>query len=416
MGLNNGADCAVDIDVVMTHDRGMSSLVELRNMKQNAYMLYMIFVYYEANMRRIATQYDTNYINMKIEIRPVWMLKKADGVAIALPALLQLLSEIRDEGSISNAARTIGLSYRHAWGLLKEFEAQFGTPLVQKVRGKGTAISPLAEKLIWADKRIAARLSPSLDSLASELERELEALITNHAPALRITASHGFAVDALIKQLAGREVSVDLKYRSSTEAVAALARSECDLAGFHLPLGEFKQAAANPYLKWLDAKQHALIHLAYRTQGLFVAKGNPKKVHAIADLARRDLRFVNRQAGSGTRALLELLLGKYGVSPGEIDGYESAELTHAAVAAYVASGMADVGFGVEAAARHFGLDFLPVARERYFFACNRNSLEQPLLAEALKVICSARFRTIVNELPGYDGRLSGSIGSLGDVA
>lgn len=353
---------------------------------------------------------------MKIEIRPVWLLRKADGPAIALPALLQLLSEIRDQGSISNAARTIGLSYRHAWGLLKEFEAQFGAPLVEKVRGKGTAISPLGEKLIWADKRIAARLSPSLDSLASELERELKTLFADSAQALRITASHGFAVDALIKQLASRDVSVDLKYRSSTEAVAALARSECDLAGFHLPLGEFKQAAAEQYLEWLDPKQHALIHLAYRTQGLFVAKGNPKKIRGIADLARKNLRFVNRQAGSGTRVLLELLLEKHGVKASEIAGYENAELTHAAVAAYVASGMADVSFGVETAARHFGLDFIPVARERYFFACNRASLDQPMLSEALSVMRSARFRAIVNELPGYDGRLSGSIGARDDVA
>lgn len=353
---------------------------------------------------------------MKIEIRPIWLLKKTDGSAIALPLLLQLLSGIRDQGSISNAAKAIDLSYRHAWGLLKEFEAQFGAPLVQKVRGQGTLISPLAEKLIWADKRIAARLSPSLDSLASELERDLEAVLAGHAPALRITASHGFAVDALIKQLADREVAVDLKYRSSTEAVAALARSECDLAGFHLPVGEFEQAAAAQYLEWLDPKQHALIHLAYRTQGLFVAKGNPRKIRELEDLARNNLRFVNRQAGSGTRVLLELMLAKLGMKTDAITGYENAELTHAAVAAYVASGMADVGFGVETAARHFGLDFVPIARERYFFACNAKSLDQPMLNEALAVMRSERFRVIVNNLPGYDGRLSGATGTLGEVA
>lgn len=353
---------------------------------------------------------------MKIEIRPVWLLRKAGGPPIALPVLLQLLSEIRDRGSISNAAKTVDLSYRHAWGLLKEFEAQFGAPLVQKVRGKGTVISPLGEKLIWADKRIAARLSPSLDSLASELERELEAVIADHAPALRITASHGFAVDALIKQLAEKEVSVELRYRSSTEAVAALARSECDLAGFHLPLGEFEKAAAAQYLQWLDPRQHVLIHLAFRTQGLFVAQGNPKKIRGLADLAGKRLRFVNRQPGSGTRVLLELLLGKQGLNTSDIAGYENAELTHAAVAAYVASSMADVGFGVETAARHFGLEFIPVARERYFFACDRASLDQAMLSAALSVMHSERFRAIVNELAGYDGSLSGATCALDSIA
>jgi len=101
---------------------------------------------------------------------------------------------------------------------------------------------------------------------------------------LRITASHGFAVDALIKQLNADNVPVEINYRSSLEAVAALAHNECDLAGFHVPVGEFKQAGKH-YLKWLDPKQHALIHLAYRTQGLFIAKGNPKKIKGLADLA-----------------------------------------------------------------------------------------------------------------------------------
>ena len=172
---------------------------------------------------------------MKIEIRPEWLLRNQDGSAVALPSLLRLLAEVRDQGSISRAATTVGLSYRHAWGLLRQFDEQFGATLVQKVRGQGSALSPLAEKLIWADKRIAARLSPFLDSLASELEQELAALLTDSRRALRITASHGFAVDALIREIESKDIAVDLKYRNSTEAVAALARGECDLAGFHLP-------------------------------------------------------------------------------------------------------------------------------------------------------------------------------------
>lgn len=353
---------------------------------------------------------------MNIEIRPEWLLKKQDGDAISLPVLLQLLTEIRRHGSISSAAGKASLSYRHAWGLLREFEAQFGVPLLQKVRGQGTLLTPLAEKLIWADKRIAARLSPILDSLASELERELETLLANKRPTLRITASHGFAVDALIRQLTAEEIAVDLKYRSSTEAVAALARDECDMAGFHLPVGEFQQAAAAQYMQWLKPKQHALIHLAYRTQGLFVAKDNPKGVKGLADLRRKDLRFVNRQNGSGTRMLLELFLAKQKIKTSAITGYESAEFTHAAVAAYVASGMADVGFGVETAARRFDLDFIPIARERYFFACNAKALEQDILKPALSIMHSDAFHAVINQLAGYDGAQSGLIASLDEIS
>lgn len=349
---------------------------------------------------------------MKIEIRPQWLLRKQDESTIALPLLLSLLSEIRNLGSISGAAKAAGLSYRHAWGLLREFESQFGASLVDKVRGQGTVLSALGEKLIWADKRVAARLSPLLDSLASELERELEALLSGRKNALRITASHGFAVDALIRQLAERDIPVDLKYRSSTEAVATLWRGECDLAGFHVPVGEFHEAAASMYRRWLDPKRHALIHLAYRTQGLFVAKGNPKGIQGVTDLRRKDVRFVNRQSGSGTRVLLELFLAKNKIKTTSILGYESTEFTHAAVAAYVASGMADVSFGVEAAARRFDLDFIPILRERYFFACEQESLEQGVLDPIRDIIKSEAFKGTVAGLAGYDGTGAGSVESI----
>ena len=353
---------------------------------------------------------------MKIEIRPEWRLKKQDGSAISLPMLLRLLTEVRDQGSISGAAVSVGLSYRHAWGLLRKFDSQFGGALVLKVRGQGTALSPLAEKLIWADKRIAARLSPLLDSLASELEQELATLLANGGPALRITASHGFAVDALIRQMEANHLTVDLKYRGSAEAVVALARRECDLAGFHLPVGEFRQAAAAQYFKWLNDKQHALVHLAYRTQGLFIAKGNPLEVQGLSDLTRKDVRFVNRQSGSGTRVLLELFLAKNRIAGTDIAGYESAEFTHAAVAAYVASGMADISFGVETAARQFDLDFIPVVREQYFFACEVKALAEPPMAAALNIMMSSEFKSMVNGLAGYDGTLSGSVFKLDAVS
>jgi len=353
---------------------------------------------------------------MKIEIRPEWLLRHGDGTTISLPLLLRLLTEIRDQGSIASAAQTAGLSYRYAWGLLKEFDERFGAALVQKSRGQGTRLSPLAEKLIWADKRIEARLSPFLETLASELERELATVLAEESPALRLTASHGFAVDALVRKFSAGDIVVDLKYRGSTEAVAALARGECDLAGFHLPVGEFRRAAAQQYLKWLDPKRHVLVHLAYRTQGLFVEKGNPKGITSLRDLGRTDIRFVNRQVGSGTRVLLELLLAKEKIRTARVPGYESAEFTHAAVAAFVASGMADVGFGVETAARRFNLDFLPVVREQYFFAAERKQLDDPRLSLAVKLMASDEIRHAISALAGYDGALSGTVMELDDAA
>ncbi|TXG01267.1 substrate-binding domain-containing protein [Massilia arenae] len=344
---------------------------------------------------------------IRVEIRPDWIVRDASGEPTALPALLGLLLAVSELGSISKAATARGMSYRHAWGMLQQFSAQFGVELVHKVRGKGTVLSPLAEKLMWADRRIHARLTPTLDSLASELQQELARVLIGDAQVLRLTASHGFAVAALVTQLNEHGVTVDINYRGSSDAVAALARGECDLAGFHLPVGELEGAAAAKYRSWLDPERHALLHLAYRMQGIFVAKGNPKGVTGLADLARHDLRFVNRQKGSGTRVLLELLLADRGVDAAVINRSGTAEFTHAAVAAYVASGMADVGFGVETAARRFDLDFIPVIRERYFLACDVGALDTPLLTLAQAAMASGAFREVLSALPGYDGALSG---------
>jgi molybdate transport repressor ModE-like protein len=345
----------------------------------------------------------------RVSIRPEWRVAHAAGAQLPLPALLQVLGAIAAGGSIAQAARANGVSYRNAWGLLRDFEREFGAPLVLKSRGQGSRLSPLADKLLWADKRIAARLSPTLESLASELEGELENLLAPKRSSVRISASHGFAVAALVEALNARQEAVDLKYLNSTEAVAALTRQECDLAGFHVACDKFQAASVQPYLQWLDPARHVLVQLAYRTQGLFLARGNPKDVRGMADLTRPDLRFVNRQRGSGTRMLLDLLLADGGISPQDVRGYESAEFTHAAVAAFIASGMADVGFGLEAAARRFGLDFVPVLRERYFFACDAAAVSQPPLRLVVRLLRSAEFRAAVNALPGYDGRIAGTV-------
>jgi len=345
----------------------------------------------------------------RISIHPEWVVAPAGGEPHPLPELLPLLTAIQNSGSIADAARTTEMSYRRAWGMLRRFETEFGAPLVIKTRGQGTRLSTLAEKLLWADRRVAARLSPTLESLSSELEGELESLLAPARASLRVNASHGFAVAALVEALGRQHVPVELKYRTSTEAVAALARGECDLAGFHVAEGPFQKTSVAPYLVWLDPRRHVLIHLAHRTQGLFVASGNPKKISTLDDLARPDLRFVNRQVGSGTRVLIDLLLQRHGIDPGRIVGYENTEFTHAAVAAYIASGMADVGFGLEAAARRFGLDFIALLRERYFFACEAAAVNKALLRNVVALLRGEELRAVIDALPGYDGQLTGTV-------
>jgi molybdate transport repressor ModE-like protein len=352
---------------------------------------------------------------LRIHIRPHWEISFHSEPPLDTGALLGLLLAVQDTGSIAQAAKAVKLSYRYAWGLLREAERLFGESLLEKGRGRGTQLTPLAQKLVWADRRIAARLSPTLESLASELEAELGKMAAERLRMIRMDASHGFAVAALMVYLNKVEMPVELRYRNSTDAVAALSRRECDLAGFHVPTGEHERAAMAWYTRWLDPAQHCLVHLAVRHQGLFVAPGNPLKIAGLRDLARPDVRFVNRQVGSGTRMLLELMLEGEGMSPHDVAGFNSAEFTHSAVAAYIASGMADVGVGVRTAAQRFKLDFIPLLRERYFFAMRKDAVDDPLIRQLISVLQLPEYHDRVNELTGYDAADTGKILTLDEA-
>jgi molybdate transport repressor ModE-like protein len=358
--------------------------------------------------------HDAAIAMLRIRIAPHWEVGRESqdteaGNSLDTTGLLALLAAVQDGGAIAQAARSIGLSYRHAWGQIKRAEALFGHALLDAGRGRGSTLTPLAEKLIWADRRIAARLSPLLQSLASELENELERSLSPAPRALRLHASHGFAIAALLEQLEAVKLPVELRYRNSLESVAALARGECDLAGFHVPIGAFEASAAARYMRWLDDAAHRLVQVAVRSQGLFVASGNPKRVRGLADLRRPELRFVNRPEGSGTRMLTELLLAREGIEPAAINGYGSAEFTHAAVAAFIASGMADVGVGVQTAARRFGLHFIPLVRERYFLAFAKAGADEAPMPRVLKLLRSPAYRSAVAQLAGYEAGETGRI-------
>jgi putative molybdopterin biosynthesis protein len=158
-----------------------------------------------------------------------------------------------------------------------------------------------------------------------------------------------------------------------------------------------------PYVdRILGERDVAVVRLVHREQGLLVAPGNPLAVTGVADLDSDDLRYVNRQPGAGTRVRLDYELERAGIDPETITGYEREEPTHLAVAAAIASGRADCGMGVRAAARAFELDFVPVAREPYDLVVERDSLEHPVLQPFWELLGSASFRRAVEDLGGYD--------------
>lgn len=344
----------------------------------------------------------------RVGLRPQWLLAQ-DGGDVSLQEVLALLSAIDATGHIAGACRACRLSYRHGWGVLRRFEESFGTPLLVTRRRQGTELSPFAQRLLWANRRIEARLTPTLDSLASELQEELQRLLPEAAPHLRLHASHGFAVEALMQHMSQQPPGLELRYRTAGEALASLERRECDLAGFQLPLGEFQAPILRHYAQWLDSDQHLLIHLAVRNTGLFTIAGNPKGLSGIADLARPDVRFVNRQVDSSTHRLIGLLLERAGIAAERVQGYDTTEFTHMAVAAHIASGMADAGVGVETAAARFGLHFIPMVRERYFFAFHRAMLEHPSMQALVAVMRSPQYLGYLEQLVGYDAQETGCI-------
>jgi molybdate transport repressor ModE-like protein len=354
-------------------------------------------------------------VAFRISIETVWRFTH-EGSTASMLVMLDFLNEIRATGKITRAAERAQVSYRHAWNLIEKWSGFFGTPLVERQQGRGTLLTRFGERLVWAGQRLQARLGPQLQNLSQELESELNALLREDENTVRVHASHGFAVSAL-RDLLSREESlrVDFRYVGNINSPASLAHGGCDLAGMHLPQGELRNRSMEVWRDVLCAQEHCVISFVTREMGLIVRKGNPLGIDSLPRLLDPGVRFVNRDPESGTRMLFDQLLAQQGLDGSRIEGSKQVEFTHAAVAAYVASGMADVSFGVEAAARKFDLDFVPVVTEDYVFACHRRSLDNPAVQRILAVMRSGAFATAIEALPGYSVRQPGTVQSIGEV-
>ncbi len=196
----------------------------------------------------------------------------------------------------------------------------------------------------------------------------------------------------------------------SLGGITAVRDGLCHVAGTHLldiDTGEYNISYLKKYLK--EGQRVRLYNLVYREQGFIVPKGNPKGISSIKDLAEKKLSFVNRQAGSGTRVLLDYQLKNEGIEPAEINGYDNEEYTHMAVAVNVLSGKADTGLGIQAAARALGLDFIPVAEERYDLLIPEEAMDYPAMNRFMEIIRSQEFREKAEGLGGYSTRESGKL-------
>lgn len=353
---------------------------------------------------------------MTIAFEISWRLHKGQ-VEEFEPELFAILQEIEASGSLQMAARTLGLSYRYAWGLMRKWAQLLGKPLAHLERGRGARLTGLGEKILWGQRRINARMTPELESLASELNNEIGAIVHAREQALlRIYASHGLAL-GILRDLVHAEakVKLQLQFRGSLDSLRLYRNGKCELAGFHLPEGSLGRHLMPRFERYLDADGDVLIHVVRREQGIMTAVGNPKKIRGIKDLTRKDVRFLNRQPGSGTRLISDAMFEEAGLDTRRVRGFGSEEFTHMAVAAMIASGAADAGFGIKAAAAQFGLGFIPVARENYWFAVDRELSTTAPVKELVSILTGRDYRRKVAALQGYDATDAGDMAKVAQL-
>jgi len=196
----------------------------------------------------------------------------------------------------------------------------------------------------------------------------------------------------------------------SAAALEALKREEVHVAGLHVV--DAKSGESNlPYLRrHLKGGDFRVVTFARWQQGLLVQHGNPKRIREVADLARKEVAVVNREAGAGARLLLDQKLAASGMKADQVRGYGRIARSHLEVARLIADGWADVGVGVEAAARLMGLDFIPLQEERYDLVMpSRYLTTHPGLSILLDTIVSHPFRREIEALGGYDTRDTGKV-------
>lgn len=338
-----------------------------------------------------------------LHLRYAYEPGEQSGATLGNP-LFDLLTAVLELGSIRHAAQSLGCSYRYLWGSLRKWEEKLGEPLIIWSQGQRARPTQFAEKLLWAERRARTRLQPHIEALRSDLSRVVGEARDQRHQLLSVQASHDMALSVLQKHVAGTaDLHLDIRFQGSEDALRGLSDRQCLVAGFHVPV---LRGAAPVFAKalkpLLTPGRHKLIGCSRRMQGLMVRREHAALIRTFPDVVRHGLRFVNRQTGSGTRMLIDHLLHAHSMNPVELPGYDGlTEQTHVAVALCVASGLADAGVGVEAAALEFGLHFAPLVEENYFLACLKGNLGHIAVQRLCAALAGEGWRDILANLPGY---------------
>jgi putative molybdopterin biosynthesis protein len=262
------------------------------------------------------------------------------------------------------------------------------------VQADGLALVPSGTQGIEAGQKVQVRLYRS----QAEIERTILSI-----------GSHDLTLDIMAQFLAEHDRRLTSANVGSQGGLVALRRGEAHFAGSHLfdpKTGEYNISYIRQYMPNIPVKVVALV---MREQGLIVGRGNPKGIKSLGDLRMHNVQFVNRQRGAGTRVLLDYYLNLMSIDQSSIEGYQQEEYTHLGVAAAVASGRADCGLGIAAAAQALDLDFIPLFQERYDLVIPKQFADDALLAPLFEVLADSGFRKEVSQLTGYDISVMGTI-------
>lgn len=286
---------------------------------------------------------------------------------------------------------------------------QVGEELMATPAGKGAGA---VMSLVRADGILTLQAGSEGVGAGEEVQIELLRPLTDVQSTLVTIGSHDNIIDVLANLLhKGRKsIRVSSAHVGSMGGIMAIRRGEAHMAGSHLLDEESGEYNVSFIKRFLGDTPLQLINLCYRQQGLIVAKGNPKDIIGFQDIADRNLSFINRQNGAGTRLLTDTTLRDIGLQPADINGYDHEEYTHMSVAASIANGSIDCGMGILAAANALGLDFVPVAEERYDLIIPKQFLNDKKIEALLDLIRNSNeFQELVQALGGYSLRDSGKL-------
>ena len=321
---------------------------------------------------------------------------------------IEILEHIKQQGSFMRAAKTLGLSYAHAWNRIDNIQKILGTPLVEArrggVSGGGATLTYAANNILSEYYILQKRL---LKSAAKSIISKQEANLFKKKvwlPDITIIGSNSIGIELIIEQmLSEKKFSYEIVNVGSSGGLNAIMLGEADIAGVHLSdskTGEYNISFMNRY--WITGKA-IMVRGFKRKQGFIVKKRNPKQIFGFRDLLRKEVKIINRGLGSGTRHLLDEGIQQIAKEDevevktiiNKIHGYDYEVNSHPEVAKAVQSGEADVGLGVEVRTVKMNLDFIPIQEEWFDFVLEKTRMGKPVIELFLKTLKSDKLRDII---------------------